>query len=244
MVVSCTMIGCAGSPGDSSLPDATPRNNNVPIGGQTSGDLLFEGLIIQTNSDRGVIAWVRVCNDIREPIPDAKVTVNGRPYTFIEPRHMLTFNETCAHYEGKAGYEPDRNYRLRIVTQDNRRAEGNVHAPLTQNLIEPNLPDQATVARNENFVLNWIYEGDPPPQVLIAIIDQTGRRLYAALLDGLTTRFEIPAEDMLSIPPGEHELWIVAINGVQINQAFIDPVLGVGSGLWVGIGIVRRLFFI
>lgn len=238
------ILACSTGGENTSLPDNPSKGNDVPIGGQTSGDLLFEGLIIQTNSEKGVIAWVRVCNDRREPLTDAKVTINGRAYTYIEPRHMLTFQETCAHYEGLAGYEPNKSFRLRIVTSDNRRAEGSTTAPPTHGLIESQVPDQATVARNENFVLTWTYDGDPPPQVLIAIIDQTGRRLYATLLDGFTTRYEIPAEDMLSLPPGQHELWIVAINGIQINRTFVDPTLGVGSGLWVGTGIIRHLFFI
>jgi len=49
---------------------------------------------------------------------------------------------------------------------------------------------------------------------------------------------------MLSLPPGAHWLWVVALDGFQVDTAVRDGRNGLGSGLWVGRRTAVRLFFI
>lgn len=241
------LFGLMGS--SCNLSDSTPTSpgntnggNNIPKGGSSSNDLLFEAVIVQEDTD--VHAWVRLCDAQRQTISDANVTINGRTYNYIEPRHMLFFEATCAHYEATPAYKAGKTYSLRIKTRDNKIARGQVIAPKTQSFFIRSVVPSVTIPRNQDLPLTWSFEGATPEVILIAILDQTGRRLYAGLTSGDATQFVIPAADMLNIPPGQHDIWLMGLNGIQINTKLTDPVLGVGSGLWVGVARRVTAFFI
>jgi len=221
-------------------PDAGGVLPTVPIGGTLSGHAMFEGVILWEGKE--LSGWVRLCSVFQEPIPNAQVTVNQVVWSFEGVRPMVFYDNRCANFQGPVAEAWSFTFDL---IWPGGQVQGTVSAPAFQGVQFTDLFSGATVPRNQAFQIRWTYGGGrTPPYIYVVILAEDGRRLYASLTQGSQTSFTVPQEEMVSLPPGAHWLWVVALDGFQVDTAVRDGRTGLGSGLWVGRRTAVRLFFI
>jgi hypothetical protein len=228
------------STGSSPPPDGSGILPTVPVGGNLSGHAMFEGVVFWEGKD--ITGWVRLCSVFQEPIPNAQVAVNQVVWPYEGLRPMVFYDNRCANYQGPVAEAGSFVFELRW---SGGQVQGTVPAPSFQAVQFTDLISGATVPRNQAFQVRWTYgDGRRPPYIYVAILAEDGRRLYAGLTQGDRTSFTVPQEEMLSLPPGAHWLWVIALDGFQVDTAVRDGRTGLGSGLWVGRRTAIRLFFI
>lgn len=231
---ACVSTDVGRSPGSGGMPPP------ISIGGNLSGHAMFEGVVLWEGDQ--VQGWVRLCSVFQEPLPNAQVAVNRVSWPYVGLRPMLFYDNRCAHFQGPI--EAGGSFTFEIHWPGGE-AQGTVNAPAFSDVQLVNLTAGATVPRNQAFSIRWAYSSESrPPYIYVAILAEDGRRLYAGLTQGAQTSFTVPQEEMVSLPPGAHWLWVIALDGFQVDTAVRDGRTGLGSGLWVGRLRPLRLFFI
>ncbi len=240
-IILVALMGCLSQ--KSTLPE---QPDNPPDGqsntNQDSLSIFFEALILFENNST-TLSWVRVCDQAQRPYDSAKIMIGTVPFRPVGQEPMLFFKATCAHYEAQLIYRTRKVYHFEIQVS-NAQYGADVRAPVFKDVdvIQPT-PLQ-TVARNEPLTLSWTYPKQTPERVFFFIVSQVGERLFASSVPGTTNIATLSSEDLLTLPPGQHTLWILFVNGKEMLPEPKDPSLQLGSGFWIGVLKRIELYFI